>query len=215
MCPASGSGSLTSLFRWWCADRARVEARPPRQGSPSLPPSLSPALPPSLPPALLPALPPPNSPSRPPSMFPCLHACLLPCPPASCSAKRVLPSRAQPPWPWAPLPNVKCQVPSANSKFRVPRAKDQGPRTNAQAGTHKQACTVFTREGHGRQTTTDHSSWQTGKFGLGFNAVYHFTDLPSFVSGEYLVYFDPHTTFLPGASVRSLHPQPHTPHPQP
>jgi sacsin len=32
--------------------------------------------------------------------------------------------------------------------------------------------------------------------------VYHFTDLPSFVSGEYLVYFDPHTSFLPGATVQ-------------
>lgn len=43
---------------------------------------------------------------------------------------------------------------------------------------------------------------QTGKFGLGFNAVYHFTDLPSFVSGEYLVCFDPHAKFLPGATVQ-------------
>jgi hypothetical protein len=28
--------------------------------------------------------------------------------------------------------------------------------------------------------------------------VYHFTDLPSFVSGEHLVSFDPHARFLPG-----------------
>jgi sacsin len=28
-----------------------------------------------------------------------------------------------------------------------------------------------------------------GRFGLGFNSVYHWTDLPSFVSGEYLVMF--------------------------
>ena len=41
---------------------------------------------------------------------------------------------------------------------------------------------------------------QTGRFGLGFNAVYHFTDVPSFVSGDHLVIFDPHTSFLPGAS---------------
>lgn len=40
----------------------------------------------------------------------------------------------------------------------------------------------------------------TGRFGLGFNAVYHFTDMPSFVSGEHLVIFDPHTKYLPGAS---------------
>ena len=39
-----------------------------------------------------------------------------------------------------------------------------------------------------------------GRFGLGFNAVYHFTDLPSFVSGEHLVLFDPHANYLPGAS---------------
>ena len=39
-----------------------------------------------------------------------------------------------------------------------------------------------------------------GRFGLGFNAVYHFTDIPSFVSGDYLVYFDPHATHLPGAT---------------
>ena len=31
-----------------------------------------------------------------------------------------------------------------------------------------------------------------GRFGLGFNCVYHFTDVPSFVSGDFLVTFDPH-----------------------
>ena len=30
------------------------------------------------------------------------------------------------------------------------------------------------------------------RFGLGFNSVYHFTDLPSFVSGDHLIVFDPH-----------------------
>ncbi|GLI60510.1 hypothetical protein VaNZ11_002673 [Volvox africanus] len=40
-----------------------------------------------------------------------------------------------------------------------------------------------------------------GRFGLGFNAVYHFTDLPSFVSGDYLVIFDPHAKYLPGVSA--------------
>ena len=40
-----------------------------------------------------------------------------------------------------------------------------------------------------------------GRFGLGFNAVYHFTDLPSFVSGSHLVVFDPHAAYLPGASA--------------
>ena len=32
------------------------------------------------------------------------------------------------------------------------------------------------------------------------DAVYHFTDLPSFVSGEHLVMFDPHTKYVPGAT---------------
>lgn len=37
-----------------------------------------------------------------------------------------------------------------------------------------------------------------GRFGLGFNAVYHLTDVPSFVSGDYIVMFDPHAKYLPG-----------------
>ena len=40
----------------------------------------------------------------------------------------------------------------------------------------------------------------TGRFGLGFNAVYHLTDVPSFVSGGSLVFFDPHTSYVPGAT---------------
>eukprot|EP00058_Branchiostoma_floridae_P003789 XP_002589277.1 hypothetical protein BRAFLDRAFT_102519 [Branchiostoma floridae] len=35
-----------------------------------------------------------------------------------------------------------------------------------------------------------------GRFGLGFNSVYHMTDVPSFVSRHYFVCFDPHTTHL-------------------
>jgi sacsin len=41
----------------------------------------------------------------------------------------------------------------------------------------------------------------TGRFGLGFNSVYHITDTPTFVSGDFLVLFDPHTTNIPGASL--------------
>lgn len=41
----------------------------------------------------------------------------------------------------------------------------------------------------------------TGRFGLGFNSVFHFTDLPSFVSGDLLVIFDPHASSLPGATL--------------
>ncbi|CAK7337978.1 unnamed protein product [Dovyalis caffra] len=39
-----------------------------------------------------------------------------------------------------------------------------------------------------------------GRFGLGFNCVYHFTDIPTFVSGENVVMFDPHASNLPGIS---------------
>lgn len=39
-----------------------------------------------------------------------------------------------------------------------------------------------------------------GRFGLGFNCVYHFTDVPGFVSGENIVMFDPHAYHLPGIS---------------
>ncbi|KAK8969856.1 hypothetical protein KSP40_PGU011807 [Platanthera guangdongensis] len=39
-----------------------------------------------------------------------------------------------------------------------------------------------------------------GRFGLGFNSVYHFTDIPGFVSGENIVIFDPHASHLPGIS---------------
>jgi sacsin len=39
-----------------------------------------------------------------------------------------------------------------------------------------------------------------GRFGLGFNSVYHFTDCPSFVTGEHLVFFDPHADNVPGTS---------------
>lgn len=39
---------------------------------------------------------------------------------------------------------------------------------------------------------------QTGKFGLGFNSVYHLTEVPMFVSGEYWVALDPQRKFVPG-----------------
>ena len=38
---------------------------------------------------------------------------------------------------------------------------------------------------------------KTGKFGLGFNAVYHFTDLPCFVTGRFLVIMDPSSAYAP------------------
>ncbi|KAE9615782.1 putative transcription factor C2H2 family [Lupinus albus] len=44
-------------------------------------------------------------------------------------------------------------------------------------------------------------SWKTGRFGVGFNSVYHLTDLPSFVSGKYVVLFDPQGVYLPRVSA--------------
>lgn len=43
--------------------------------------------------------------------------------------------------------------------------------------------------------------YSIGRFGLGFYCVYHFTDIPGFVSGENIVIFDPHAFVdLPGIS---------------
>lgn len=44
-------------------------------------------------------------------------------------------------------------------------------------------------------------AWKTGRFGVGFNSVYHLTDLPSFVSGKYVVLFDPQGAYLPNVSA--------------
>lgn len=41
----------------------------------------------------------------------------------------------------------------------------------------------------------------TGRFGLGFNSTYHLTDTPTFVSGDYFVFFDPHCSYVPGATM--------------
>ena len=46
--------------------------------------------------------------------------------------------------------------------------------------------------GKTKETATN----KIGKFGLGFNAVYNLTDVPCFISGNNMVYFDPHTTYL-------------------
>ncbi|KAG0003501.1 hypothetical protein BGZ65_001641 [Modicella reniformis] len=39
-------------------------------------------------------------------------------------------------------------------------------------------------------------SSKIGRHGLGFNSVYHFTDVPSVVSGEYIGFFDPQRQYL-------------------
>ena len=43
--------------------------------------------------------------------------------------------------------------------------------------------------------------WKTGRFGVGFNSVYHVTDYPSFISREQIVFFDPHATAIPGTNA--------------
>jgi sacsin len=44
---------------------------------------------------------------------------------------------------------------------------------------------------------------KTGRFGLGFNACYNVTDVPSFFTKNELYFFDPHYQTVPGASVDS------------
>ena len=41
---------------------------------------------------------------------------------------------------------------------------------------------------------------KTGRFGVGFNAIYHVTDFPSFISRRSLIFFDPHGGVIPGTS---------------
>ena len=46
---------------------------------------------------------------------------------------------------------------------------------------------------------------KTGRFGVGFCATYQLTDLPSFISRQYFVMFDPHTSYL-GDRVKAREP---------
>ncbi|KFR13950.1 Sacsin, partial [Opisthocomus hoazin] len=44
----------------------------------------------------------------------------------------------------------------------------------------------------------------TGRYGLGFNTVFHFTDCPAFLTGDSaLCVFDPHLYYVPGATTES------------
>ncbi|XP_019627876.1 PREDICTED: sacsin-like [Branchiostoma belcheri] len=54
--------------------------------------------------------------------------------------------------------------------------------------------------GKGNKQETDVA---IGKFGVGFNAVYHITDCPSFITdSQRMCIFDPHTRYIPGATMR-------------
>ncbi|KAJ8023840.1 Sacsin [Holothuria leucospilota] len=44
--------------------------------------------------------------------------------------------------------------------------------------------------------TKSEDSSKIGKFGLGFNSIYHITDVPSFVTRHFVNFFDPHRKFL-------------------
>lgn len=43
--------------------------------------------------------------------------------------------------------------------------------------------------------------WKTGRFGVGFNSVYHVTDYPSFISKDRIVFFDPHASDVDAAPL--------------
>ena len=53
------------------------------------------------------------------------------------------------------------------------------------------------------EATKARDTAKVGRFGLGFNAVYNLTDVPMFVSRNYLAIFDPHTSFL-GKAIRNI-----------
>ena len=44
--------------------------------------------------------------------------------------------------------------------------------------------------------TKEKATEKIGRFGLGFNAVYNLTDVPIFISQQYIAIFDPHTKYL-------------------
>ena len=48
------------------------------------------------------------------------------------------------------------------------------------------------------KSSKENDATSTGKFGLGFTAVYHITDMPSFLTGEYFCIMDPHQKDLRG-----------------
>ena len=54
--------------------------------------------------------------------------------------------------------------------------------------------------------TKDSVTEKIGRFGLGFNAVYNLTDVPMFISRQFIVIFDPHTTYLGRALTNKAKP---------
>jgi hypothetical protein len=61
-------------------------------------------------------------------------------------------------------------------------------------------CAQYTQ--HINMAVPPYATWSPSRpRSLGFNAVYHLTDVPGFVSGENLVIFDPHCRHLPSVSA--------------
>lgn len=56
------------------------------------------------------------------------------------------------------------------------------------------------RIGDSLKKSSEDSRAKIGRFGIGFNAVYHWTDLPSFISSNCLVMLDPQARFLPNVN---------------
>ena len=52
------------------------------------------------------------------------------------------------------------------------------------------------------EATKVYDTEKIGRFGLGFNAVYNLTDVPMFLSRNYFVIFDPHTSYL-GKAIKN------------
>lgn len=56
------------------------------------------------------------------------------------------------------------------------------------------------RIGDSLKNIGNESKTKIGRFGIGFNAVYHWTELPSFISDHFLVMLDPSAKYLPNVN---------------
>ncbi|RYH20807.1 hypothetical protein EON65_22410 [archaeon] len=56
------------------------------------------------------------------------------------------------------------------------------------------------RIGDSLKNMDEQAKTKIGRFGIGFNAVYHWTELPSFITDRYLVMLDPQARFLPNVN---------------